>query len=122
MKHLFQTLLFLAIAHAAISQNSIQNNLSQTMSPKDDFYLFVNEKWMDSTKIPAGKSKWGAIDELHAKTGEQIVNVLNTKNVEDYPINSAESTLLKFFSSGIDSIHIAKSGINELQTILQPIH
>src|SRR5690606_18058811 len=122
MKQLFQTLLFLAIAHASISQNSIQNNLSQTMSPKDDFYLFVNEKWMDSTKIPAGKSKWGAIDELHAKTDKQIVDVLNNKRFEDYPVHSAEATLLKFFSSGIDSINIAKSGINELQAILQPIH
>src|SRR5690606_3083319 len=122
MKQLFQTLLFLAIAHASISQNSIQNNLSQTMSPKDDFYLFVNEKWMDSTKIPAGKSKWGAIDELYAKTGEQIVDVLNNKRFEDYPVHSAEATLLKLFSSSIDSINSAKSGINELQAILQPIH
>jgi len=121
MKQLFQTLLFLAITHLSISQNIAQNT-SQTISPKDDFYLFVNEKWMDSTKIPAGKSKWGAIDELYAKTGEQIVDVLNNKRFEDYPVHSAEAALLKFFRSGIDSIHSAKSGINELQTILQPIH
>ncbi|MGE5942925.1 MAG: M13 family metallopeptidase [Flavobacteriales bacterium] len=122
MKHLLQTLFFLAITQLSISQNIVQNNLSHTISPKDDFYLFVNEKWINETKIPIGKSKWGAIDELYVKTGEQIVDLLNNKNFENYPVNSSESALLKLFKSGMDSINIQKSGIKELNTITNPIY
>lgn len=121
MKQLFLTLFLLTMTQICISQNTKQTELSNTISPKEDFYLFVNEKWMTATDIPLGKSKWGAIDELYAKTGDQIVSLLNSKNFKEYPMYSAESVLLKLFKSGMDSTNVGKSGINELNSVTKPI-
>lgn len=113
MKYTISLILFLFIGHFSISQ---------TFSPKEDFYQFVNKKWMDTANIPIGKSKWGAIDELYAKTGKQVEGMLYNTQYDGYPVNSAESALLKFFKSGTDIANIEKTGIKELEIITKPIY
>ena len=38
--------------------------MDTSISPKDDFYKFVNGNWLDSAIIPSDQSVWGGFYEL----------------------------------------------------------
>ena len=42
-----------------LSQGINMTYMDTTVSPKDDFYQFVNGNWIDSAKIPSDHSVWG---------------------------------------------------------------
>ena len=67
---LSKTLLIVAVFTGAIQINAQQKtpgiNLSlmdKTVSPKNDFFKFVNGTWLKNTEIPADKTRWGSFDE-----------------------------------------------------------
>ena len=35
------------------------DNMDQTINPKDDFYNFVNGKWLKTATIPSDETSWG---------------------------------------------------------------
>src|SRR3954463_6798984 len=42
-------------------------NIDSTARPADDFYAFVNGKWLKNTPIPESESRWGSFNELMEK-------------------------------------------------------
>ncbi|MGH9020904.1 MAG: M13 family metallopeptidase [Acidimicrobiales bacterium] len=40
-------------------------DLSDTVSPASDLFLYVNEKWVERTPIPPDRSTWGSFEILH---------------------------------------------------------
>src|SRR5680860_1476582 len=54
------------------------NFMDTTVSPREDFYRFVNGAWMDSVHIPADRGRWGSFDELRINTSKNTLNVLET--------------------------------------------
>src|SRR6266480_5167541 len=50
--------------------------LDNTIMPSDDFFEYVNAKWIKANPIPSTKSRWGAfnlLDENSKKTLRQIM-------------------------------------------------
>ena len=47
--------------------------MDNTVSPKDDFYQFVNGNWIDSAKKPNDHSVWGGFYELRKKTDADVL-------------------------------------------------
>ena len=47
-------------------------DLSKNISPKDNFYLYVNKNWIDKTIIPKDKNRWSTFD------------ILNEENLQKY--------------------------------------
>ena len=39
-------------------------NFDHSVRPQDDFFRFVNGRWLAKTQIPADASSWGAFNEL----------------------------------------------------------
>lgn len=52
------------------------NQAAQTIRPEDDFYEYVNGKWLNSITIPEDKSSWGAFNELQESTTQQLRQVI----------------------------------------------
>ena len=51
--------------------------MDKTVSPKDDFFRYVNGSWLDATEIPADRARWGSFDELRQRTDEDALAILN---------------------------------------------
>lgn len=49
-----------------------QELISEKVRPGDDFYRYSNEKWLESTKIPADKSDYGIFTMLDDQTQQQV--------------------------------------------------
>ncbi|UGU14422.1 M13 family metallopeptidase [Sinomicrobium kalidii] len=50
--------------------------MDTTVTPGNDFFRFVNGRWLDSTKIPDDKTRWGSFLELREKTNTDALAVL----------------------------------------------
>ena len=54
------------------------SNMDKEVSPKDDFYNYVNGTWMKTAEIPGDRSRWGSFDELRKKTDEDALAILKS--------------------------------------------
>ncbi len=77
--------------------------LDQTTRPQDDFYAYVNKKWMDKNPIPKNESRWGSFTILRYDTDKKVHTLLD--ELEDMKVvipGSAEQLVRDFYRSGMD--------------------
>ena len=73
----------------------------------DDFYLYVNQNWLDNTTIPNDMSRWSQFNILNEKTKEQIIILLN-KIEDSNKIKILWNQLQNIFSENIVSMKVIK--------------
>ncbi|KAK9764957.1 hypothetical protein K7432_007102 [Basidiobolus ranarum] len=67
-----------------------------TVKPSEDFYLYVNEEWLNKTTIPPDYSSWTAYSELHWQ------NLLTIKEILDSHLDQPAGDLIgDFYGSSI---------------------
>jgi len=87
----------------------VLENMDTSVSPKDDFYNYVNGSWMKNTEIPADRPSWGGFSVLRKSTDADVLGIL-----ADATRNKAG---LKPLQSALNDIKGIKN-INDLQTVL----
>lgn len=96
--------------------------LDSTIKPGDDFYKYVNAKWIASNPIPADKSRFGTFDMLD----DNSLNTLRTVMEDASKANAAKGTNTQkvgdFWSSAMDTVSINKAGIEPLKPYLDQIN
>lgn len=49
----------------------------QSIKPGDDFYRYAEGRWLATAKIPEDRARWGAFDELAAKSEKDVREILD---------------------------------------------
>src|SRR5580693_4232812 len=61
--------------------------LDTAVRPQDDFYRYVNGKWIASVQIPADRARWGSFDELSelalSQTHDILEDLLKSHDLKD---------------------------------------
>jgi putative endopeptidase len=47
-----------------------------SVRPQDDFYTYINGKWLATVEIPADKAEYGAFDMLFDESQEQLKSLI----------------------------------------------
>jgi putative endopeptidase len=68
---------------------TLRDEVTQTINPGDDFYQYVNKKWLDAHPIPADKSRFGAFTELDETVNAQLRTLLESPAAADEPYTVA---------------------------------
>lgn len=98
---------------------SLQNEVSSTIHPGDDFYQYVNKKWIDSHPIPDDKSRMAAFTILDDETTEKLKTLLESpQTANELRSVSLAKTL---YRSAMDESAIETAGTTSLQPTLQSI-
>jgi predicted metalloendopeptidase len=126
---LSKTLLIAAVFTGAIQINAQQKtpgiNLSlmdKTVSPKNDFFKFVNGTWLKNTEIPADKTRWGSFDELRQNTDKDALAILkDAANNPKYGSNTDQGKAISMYKSAMDTLARNKQGINPILPYLAKI-
>src|SRR6266576_1494510 len=89
--------------------------LDNTIRPGDDFFEYVNAKWIKANPIPSTKSRWGAFNLLDENSKKTLRAIME----DDAKTNSAKGTIAQkvgdFWFTGMDSASVEKQGITPLK-------
>lgn len=96
-----------------------QDRLSPDVRPQDDFYEFVNKKWISTTEIPRDKGRWGVFDELQERNFSNL-----HKLIKGIPTQGGNDRIEQMVADFFESAHhqdIEMNGISELSKLFAQI-
>ena len=97
--------------------------MDKSVSPKDNFFQFVNGTWLKNTEIPADKTRWGSFDELRQRTDKDALAILNeASNNPSYKSNTDQGKAINLYKTIMDTVSRNKQGINPLKPYLAKIN
>src|SRR5690606_2036634 len=109
-------------ASAAIGSFGIDTaQVDQAVKPGDDFFNYVNGKWLDSFQIPADKSRYGIFDALRDTAEEDVHAIVTEVAAASSAEGSTEQTVGDLYAGWMDVATIAARGLDPLQPRLDEI-
>lgn len=97
-------------------------NMDTTVSPKENFYKFVNGNWMKNNTIPDDQASWGGFTILRKKTDKDMLNILRkAEKSGEYGPETDQAKALFLYESILDSVARNKAGVSELTPIIEEI-
>jgi putative endopeptidase len=94
--------------------------MDPSVKPGDDFYRYVNGKWLATTTIPDDKSRYGSFVILRDKS-EADVHVLLEELIETPPTDPTLKKVGDLYAAWMDEAAVEKRGIQPLQPDLDRI-
>jgi len=97
------------------------DKMSKTVKPGDDFYMYVNESWIESTEIPTGFPKMGSFVFVHLMTEDQINTIIkDILSGKTENLTGAEQ-IKGLYESYMDEAQIEKLGLTPIQPEIDAI-
>lgn len=89
--------------------------VSSQIRPQDDFYAYVNQKWISRAVIPNDMARWGSFVELREdnllKLRKIVIELTQKKSLKP---GSIEQKVRDFYLSGRSQLQVEKTGLAEL--------
>lgn len=95
-------------------------NFSKTLGPGDDFFRYVNEKWLDNTDIPPDQSNYGAFTILAIETNAAIRTIIEEASKSENPSAIAKQ-VGDFYKSYTNIESRNQAGVTPIQPWLKKI-
>lgn len=103
-------------------QTSLTEGLDPQVSPRQDFYSYVNGKWQQTAKIPDDRSSWGTLGELDELNEQRSIELLKQivadKNLAQNP---AAIRIKNLYDTYTDLALREKLGLTPIQQDLTKI-
>ncbi|MRT15524.1 M13 family metallopeptidase [Vitellibacter sp. q18] len=97
-------------------------NMDTTVSPKVDFYNYVNGNWMKNNEIPDDQTSWAGFTILRKKTDADMLNILaKAKESGKYAPDTDQAKALMIYESKLDTVARNKAGIDPIKPTLEKI-
>jgi putative endopeptidase len=101
----------------------VLENMDTSVSPKEDFYNYVNGTWLKTNTIPDDESRWGGFGVLRKSTRQDVLDILNSsKELGTYKAGSDQQKALLIFKSELDTVARNEAGIKPIQPLLDKIN
>lgn len=105
------------------SPHSIDPSLfSADVDPADDFFRYVNAKWVEANPIPPEESRWGSFYVLRVEAEYRLKEIL--EDISEKPDDALDATARKvrdFYRTGMDEAKLAAEGDAPLRPLLDEI-
>lgn len=106
---------------APLQSGVILTNIDRSVRPQDDFFRFVNGKWLQTTEIPADRSNYGAFTLLQEGAERDLHSILEEAAKEGAPAGSDEQKIGDFYASFMDEASAESRGLEPLKDELTRI-
>ncbi len=98
--------------------SDLSKYVDNAVTPQDDFFAFVNGKWLEETTIPEDKARWGSFVILHEKSIQDVKSLLESSEFNDTDFNKIK----KFYKEGMDIKRRNELDIQPIQKIIDKIN
>lgn len=96
--------------------------MDTTVSPRVDFYNYVNGTWMKENEIPADETRWGGFMVLRKETDMEMLEILkNAKESGKYGPETDQAKALMIYESQLNTEARNKAGVSPLLPALEKI-
>lgn len=108
MRKYFILLMLLSCFVFSYAQDMPKGNLKlDSVKPGEDFFKYVNQKWMLENPIPPEKSRWGAFDEVRELTLSNLKAIVDEfERTDNLVRGTPEQKIHDFFKLGMDTVTI----------------
>jgi len=90
-------------------------DLDANVKPGDDFFAYVNGKWIAETEMPSDKSRYGTFDILRDESQEHVKAIIEMSATGDFAKGSDEQKVGDLYKSYLDMDARNARGIEPLQ-------
>ncbi len=90
--------------------------LNPAIKPGDDFFAYVNSKWIQENPIPASESRWGSFNILQENSKKMVREIMQDNAKTNNAKGSVAQKVGDFWFTGMDSASIEKQGIKPLKS------
>ena len=95
--------------------------MDTSVKPGDDFYRYVNGKWLDSFKIPPDRAAYGTGTVVFEKTEADLHAILDELAASKPSAGSVEQKVADLYGGWMDEAAIEARGLAPLQPFLSRI-
>ncbi len=96
--------------------------MDTTVDPAQNFYKFVNGKWMEETQIPSDRKSWGSFNQLRKNTDYDVLAMLSEAMENDeFETGTDQAKAVTLFKSELDTAARNEAGLAPLKPIMQKI-
>ena len=96
-------------------------HMDTSVRPGEDFFTYVNGKWVEETEIPADKASYGAAYILHEQSQEHVRSIIEESAGGDFAMGSDEQKVGDLYKSYLDMETRNVRGLEPLQPALERI-
>lgn len=97
------------------------DNLDRSVSPAEDFYLFTNGGWLKNNPIPAEYSRWGAFEQVHELSINQLREILESCVQDNGTTNTNRRAVAVMYASGMDQDTCEAYGLSPLADVFSAV-
>jgi predicted metalloendopeptidase len=95
--------------------------IESSVRPQDDFFEYLNGKWLKTVEIPADKSRWGSFNELQENTLPQLRGIIEKVSTKGGAKGTDEQRIGDFYASFMDEARLEQLGATPLKGELDKI-
>jgi putative endopeptidase len=95
--------------------------IEPSVRPQDDFFEYLNGKWLKTVEIPSDKSSWGSFMELRENTLPQLRGIIEKVATKNAAKGTDEQRIGDFYASFMDEARLEQLGATPLKGELDKI-
>src|SRR5579871_4871735 len=88
------------------------SHVDVSVKPGDDFFRYVNGKWLASFKMPADKSSFGSFDQLGDKSDEDVRGILEDLEKTPQTPGATPAKVADLYAAWMDEEGVEKRGVD----------
>ncbi len=93
-----------------------------SVRPQDDFFDYVNGKWVAETELPADRARWGTFDALREKSQEDVRTLIEEVSAaENVEPGSATQKIRDYYNSYMDTATATELGVEAIRPELNEV-
>jgi len=98
-----------------------KSGMDTTVNPADNFFMYVNGKWIKNTKIPPSETGWGGMYTMTVDNKKQLHDILEEVSKQNNDKGSKEQKVGDLYLSGMDTTAMDKLGYEPAKPLLSKI-
>ena len=127
---LYKALEIIKLIHMVVSKKDTKvknigfdvKEFDTKIRPQDDFFHYINAKWIKKNPIPASESYWGSFLVLRDNTKKQLFTIVDELSKDKELVDGSASQMVRdLYLSGMDEKTREDLGFSPLQDMLDDI-
>jgi predicted metalloendopeptidase len=110
-----------AASRPALASGIATEYIDPSVRPQNDFFAYLNGKWLQTVQIPADQASWGSFDQLYENSLAQLRGIIEQTAAKGGAAGTDEQRIGDFYASFMDEARLEQLGIAPLKGELDKI-